>query len=79
MTVALEVSCGNCLFAFVVRKTGITDAPLQSAHDNLTELRAGLKTIAHGTGRNSSDDETPERAKIALMPRPAPDPRARKR
>lgn len=73
--VAVDLSCGDCFYAFVSRPSGITDAPLQAAHDQLQEIRAGLKAAAAGS--KTKPDEKPQ-GKVAVMPRLAPDPRVRK-
>ena len=65
-TLAAECSCGKCLYAFVLRPDGISPAPRQEAYDALQSARAGLEAAAH-------------EKKATPLPRPAPDPRARKR
>ena len=74
--VALDLSCAECFYAFTLRESGISDAPLQTAYQQLAEARNGL-SLVKGKGRQSSDDE--EQPAPVKMPRPAPDPRNRKR
>lgn len=77
--VAVDASCANCLYAFTVRESGISEAPLQTAHDQLREIQAGLKAAkaTQGTGRNSSDEDKPQAR--PMQARPAPDPRVKRR
>lgn len=69
----LDCSCANCMYAFVSRETGITEAPLQTAHDQLQRLKDGIA----GAAPNKNSDEKPPARPVA--PRPAADPRARRR
>jgi hypothetical protein len=75
---ALEVSCADCMFAFVIREQGVTEAPLQTAHDQLAAVQASVQNGGTlGKDRKSSDDDQPPaRPNVA---RPAPDPRVRNR
>ena len=72
--VAFNVSCANCLYAFVSRETGYTEAPVQTLFDRLQEAQG----VVRGTDRTSTN-EKPDKPKVVPMPRPAPDPRARRR
>lgn len=65
--VAAECSCGACSYAFIVRPEGVTAAPRQDAYDALEAARAGIEIAEKVT-----------REKVT-QPRPAPDPRIRKR
>lgn len=66
--VAAECSCGKCLYAFTMDKDGVQAAPRQDAYDQLRAARAGVEAAAKP--REKQRDTTP---------RPAPDPRARRR
>ena len=71
---ALEVSCANCAFAFVLRKEGATDAPLQSAYEALQQMHARM---------NGPEANKPKEGEAAPPPRniarPAGDPRVKQR
>lgn len=69
---AFECSCGDCLFAFTVRPGGISEAPVQSAFNELQEL--GRQRAA--AQRNGEEPKTPAPRNIA---RPAGDPRVKRR
>ena len=73
---AVDVSCGDCLFAFVVRESGITEAPVQTAYDNLKAAQNGLRAPALATPKDDADEP---RRQVRAVPRPAPDPRVRRR
>ena len=71
-TVALDVSCTHCYYAFIVRPTGVTRAPLQTAHDS---LKAAPSALVNGTQAKAVAEEKPA---PRLVPRPAGDPRVRR-
>lgn len=66
--VAVDSGCTECFCAFTARASGTTLAPKQQAHE---------MKVVEGKGRKASEDEKP--VARAAMPRPAPDPRNRKR
>ena len=73
-TVAIEVSCGQCMYAFTSFPDGsFKQAPLQQAFDTLS---AAQKAVA-GKGLNEGKDAEAQRPRPQA--RPAPDPRIRKR
>ncbi len=78
-TVAMEVSCAHCLYAFVARSNGTwRAAPMQNAHDLLKKATAAAVAAGEssGTGPKSHDEKPKARPAQA---RPAPDPRVRTR
>ena len=76
-TAALEVSCGNCSFAFVSKPDGsFEQAPIQAAYDALMATqKAVLDAKAKDKGPSSDKEARPSRP----MARPAPDPRVKPR
>lgn len=80
VTRAVDVSCAACLYAFVIRPEGVTEAPLQTAYDNLKAAQNRLQAQANGPAPAPAKDEADEpRPPIRAVPRPAPDPRVRRR
>jgi len=73
--VAIDVSCGDCLFAFVIREHGVTEAPLQTAHDQLQRAQAAVNGPAPAR-KVLEDEAVPPPRNVA---RPAPDPRVKAR
>lgn len=65
---AVDAGCTECFYAFTARASGTTLAPKQDAHE---------MKVVEGKGRKASEDEKP--VARAAMPRPAPDPRNKKR
>lgn len=76
-TVAVEASCAVCMFAFVVRESGTSDAPYQAAYESNRGGGPPNLGVVKGKGRESSDDESAQAPRKS--PRPAPDPRNRPR
>ena len=69
--VGLDLSCGDCYFAFVSRPDGLEDAPLQTA------WKGRVVPEANGPALSAvNDEEKPAPRQVA---RPAPDPRVRRR
>jgi hypothetical protein len=76
--VALESSCAHCYYAFVAHNDGqISKTAHQSAHDDLLKLQTGIDS-AQGKDRNNTSNEDKPVARPP-SPRPAPDPRARRK
>jgi len=59
--VAIDVSCGDCLYAFVIREHGVTDAPLQTAHDQLKAAQAAANGIVPARKLSEDDPAPPPR------------------
>lgn len=68
---ALDVTCSDCWHQFVSRESGTTDLPVQTA--------AVIRAAAAREVAAVPEGEKPERPKTAPLPRPAGDPRVRKR
>ena len=74
-SVGVDVSCCACFFQFTARESGAVPAMRQPAHE--AHAAATGLALVKGKGRESSDDETAQAPRAT--PRPAPDPRNRKR
>ena len=74
-TRGLDVSCADCMFAFVSRREGITDAPLQTAFDSLKAVQAA-RNGPIPAAPPKEEEPAPAPRNIA---RPAGDPRVRRR
>ena len=73
--VAVNVACAECLYAFVLRPGRWTEAPAQTAHDALMRVQGQLAEAPPA----ADGDKPPLERKAAPMPRPAPDPRVKRR
>ena len=73
--VGVDVGCLSCFHAFTIHPDGITEAPLQTAHDQLKAAQAAANGIVPAR-KLSEDDPAPPPRNVA---RPARDPRVRTR
>lgn len=67
--VAAECSCSKCFYAFILREDSVMPAPRQDAYEQLKAAREVATAVK----------KEPEKRETTPSPRPAPDPRVRKR